>query len=302
MGPASDAVVLRGAAPAPWFAPNPDPSCFFKSRGHKKALAYLEFGLAQGEGVVVITGAAGVGKTALVNQLRRRVDAGRVAIVALPRSGTDDVRARALIDEQVRGGRRVLLVADDAHELAPAALDALGRLVDGGRDGRPAAQLVLLGEPALTDVLALDELSALRARVVAAFELKPLQPEEADGYVRCRLSSGGWRGVPALDDELAAALHARAGGVPGAIDRLAARAFAAAAIAGAERVGLDQMIEVAVPVAAATAADERVASLERRVAEQEAVLRRVLSLFVDLLDEVRDVRPVRPRWSDQGEG
>jgi len=56
------------------FQLNPDPSFYFASRGHKRAMSYLEYGLHQGEGFIVITGEIGAGKTTLVRNLFRRVD------------------------------------------------------------------------------------------------------------------------------------------------------------------------------------------------------------------------------------
>ena len=48
------------------FQLNPDPRFFFASKGHKRAFAYLEYGLSLGEGFIVITGEVGAGKTVLV--------------------------------------------------------------------------------------------------------------------------------------------------------------------------------------------------------------------------------------------
>ena len=57
------------------FQLNPDPDFFFGSRGHRRAMAYLEYGLHQGEGFIVITGEVGAGKTTLVRNLLRRIPA-----------------------------------------------------------------------------------------------------------------------------------------------------------------------------------------------------------------------------------
>ena len=53
------------------FQLRPDPHFFYGSKGHKRALAYLEYGLSQGEGFIVITGEVGAGKTTLVRHLLR---------------------------------------------------------------------------------------------------------------------------------------------------------------------------------------------------------------------------------------
>ena len=55
------------------FALNPDPKFFFGSKGHKRAMAYLEYGLSLGEGFIVITGEIGAGKTMLVRYLFKKL-------------------------------------------------------------------------------------------------------------------------------------------------------------------------------------------------------------------------------------
>ena len=56
------------------FQLNPDPSFFYASRGHKRAMAYLQYGLYQREGFIVITGDVGAGKTTLIRSLLEQLD------------------------------------------------------------------------------------------------------------------------------------------------------------------------------------------------------------------------------------
>src|SRR5215471_5899061 len=62
----------------PPFQLNPDPSFYFDSRGHSHALAYLKFGVHQGEGFIVVTGEIGAGKTTLVRALLEELNADEV--------------------------------------------------------------------------------------------------------------------------------------------------------------------------------------------------------------------------------
>ena len=55
------------------FQLNPDPSFFFQSAGHQRAMAYLRYGLQQGQGFIIVTGDVGTGKTMLVNNLFREI-------------------------------------------------------------------------------------------------------------------------------------------------------------------------------------------------------------------------------------
>lgn len=56
------------------FQLKPDPNFFFGSKGHKRAMSYLEYGLGQREGFIVITGEVGAGKTTLVRNLFRKLE------------------------------------------------------------------------------------------------------------------------------------------------------------------------------------------------------------------------------------
>ena len=51
------------------FQLSPDPRFFFNSKIHKRALAYLRYGVKQGEGFIIITGDVGTGKSMLVSAL-----------------------------------------------------------------------------------------------------------------------------------------------------------------------------------------------------------------------------------------
>ena len=76
------------------FQLNPDPAFFFGSRGHKRAFAYLQYGLHQSEGFIVITGEIGAGKTTLVRSLLEQIDPGRL-VAAQPAGGKSKALVRA---------------------------------------------------------------------------------------------------------------------------------------------------------------------------------------------------------------
>ena len=62
------------------FQLSPDPRFFFSSKGHRRAMAYLVYGVHQGEGFMVITGEIGAGKTMLVRTLARQLESQNVVI------------------------------------------------------------------------------------------------------------------------------------------------------------------------------------------------------------------------------
>jgi type II secretory pathway predicted ATPase ExeA len=77
------------------FQLNPDPSFFYASRGHKRAMAYLQYGLYQREGFIVITGDVGAGKTTLIRSLLEQLDPKEFVAAQLVSTQLDADRIRA---------------------------------------------------------------------------------------------------------------------------------------------------------------------------------------------------------------
>jgi type II secretory pathway predicted ATPase ExeA len=223
----------------PPFRLTPDPRFFYQGGTHKRALSYLVYGLSRREGFVVVTGEIGAGKTVLVDHLL----AAGLATDLLParltstRLGPEDVvyaavgafglgdgpggRTAAL--ERLRaaiGGRAPVLIVDEAQALSPDALEELRLLAEACRDGTAGLQVVLLGQPALRDLLAGHAMEQLRQRVVAAAHLGALSREETRAYAEHRLRRAGWRDDPRIAPELFDVVHAEAGGVPRRINAL----------------------------------------------------------------------------------
>lgn len=65
------------------FQLTPDPRFWFDTATHRKAMAYLGYGLAQGEGFIVITGDVGAGKTTLVGHLMDTIDPTRLHVIKI---------------------------------------------------------------------------------------------------------------------------------------------------------------------------------------------------------------------------
>jgi type II secretory pathway predicted ATPase ExeA len=240
----------------------PEPQFFFASSTHRKALSYLDYGLRQGEGFLVLSGEIGAGKSLLVAHLLSRLDRGNLTAVSLASGGLEPMDAlwliaeglglepsgagkapllaaiRRCLSEQDRAGRRVLLVVDEAQSLPHATLEELRLLTDLGGGGHAGPQCFLVGQPQLRPLLARPELEQLRQRVVASCHLEPLGEEETGRYVRHRLEIAGWHGKPALAEGVGAAVHAATGGVPRRINLLCGRLMLLGAVEGRDR--LDQ--------------------------------------------------------------
>ena len=82
------------------FQLTPDPHFYFESGTHRKAMSYLGYGLAQGEGFIVITGDVGAGKTTLVGHLMNTIDPSRLTAVKLVSTQVEGDDLLRLVAEQ----------------------------------------------------------------------------------------------------------------------------------------------------------------------------------------------------------
>ncbi len=327
------------------FQLTPDARFYFESRTHKKAMAYLGYGLAQGEGFIVITGDIGAGKSTLVAHLMATIDRARlnaINIVSTQVEGTDMLRlvaqglglstggiekaqllelVEAQLEEQARTGRRTLLIVDEAQNLPVSALEELRMLSNYQVGGRALLQIFLLGQPEFRDELAKSEsLEQLRQRVIATHHLEPMGENELEPYILHRLELAGSNGRPTFDPAAVAEIYCYTGGVPRRVNQLVSRILLHGGVEQLETISADAVRAVIADIAADTrqpAHDERVlplrtaslrsetahqpqepvrdlalerlvASLEARLEEQEAALRRVLTLLVDWAENEAD--------------
>ncbi|MEH3101886.1 AAA family ATPase [Sphingomonas adhaesiva] len=344
------------------FQLTPDPRFWFDTATHRKAMAYLGYGLAQGEGFIVVTGEIGAGKTTLMGHLTAQIDPAGLNVITIVStqvehddllrivasglgvgtSGKTKAELLLLIERGLhavaRSGRRTLLIVDEAQALPHSALEELRMLSNFQAGGHAMLQIFLLGQPEFRERLnGSDRLEQLRQRVIAVHHLEPMGADEVDAYVGHRLMVAGWTGRPAFADDAFPALHAASDGVPRRLNQLMTRVLLHASMSGAERIDaalvaaveadrdrdlsgpvtvapavaqevpepvsepqlepLSQPEPVAPPRAtpvmsivppAAEKPDEalvaRVAQLEARIAEQDAALRRVLTLLVDWVE------------------
>lgn len=229
------------------FSLRPDPTFFFGSQGHKRALAYLDYGLAQREGFIVITGDIGAGKTTLVRNMLGRLPADQIVAAQLSNTylGTEDtlrmvlagfgiaagaggksgllLQLETFLRDCDRQGRRALLVVDEAQNLQPRAVEELRMLSNFQTDERSLLQTFLLGQPEFRRTLHSPELHQLRQRVIATYHLGPMDEAETRAYIEHRLRTVGWTGDPAWSDDAHAAIYAHSGGIPRTTNQLCDR-------------------------------------------------------------------------------
>ena len=243
------------------FQLTPDPTFYFESLTHRKALSYLSYGLAQSEGFVVITGEVGAGKSTLVAHLMATIDPARLTAAQIVTSkldgeelvhvvaqafgliveGHDKASAlgaiEAFLHDEARAGRRCLLVVDESQNLAIDALEELRMLSNFQLGAHPLLQTLLLGQPEFRDTIQEHpQLEQLRQRVIAAHHLDAMELGEVQPYIEHRLKCVGWNGNPKFDQRVFTELFEASGGVPRRINQICNRLMMLGAVDQRNRI------------------------------------------------------------------
>lgn len=250
------------------FQLNPDPSFFYGSRGHKRAMAYLEYGLHQSEGFIVITGEIGAGKTTIVRSLLEQLDPDKVVAANLVSTQIDandmlrmvaaafGVPSRTLdkaglllaletfLVSVAASGKRALLIVDEAQNLTPAAVEELRMLSNFQLEDHALLQSFLVGQPEFRDIMQSGEMQQLRQRVIASYHLGPLDSQETRGYIEHRLGHVGWNNDPAFEPGAYTAIYGYTGGIPRKINTLCDRLLLGAYLSERHTIGEADVREV----------------------------------------------------------
>lgn len=229
------------------FQLSPDSEFFYASKTHSKGLAYLHYGINQGEGFVVVTGIPGTGKTTLLNTLMSQLPKDRFLVAKLSNTlldTTDLFRTISLLFglkadgsskvdllreleqylvQQARAGRKVLLLIDEAHNLSPQLLEELRLLSNFQFHDRFILQTFLLGQQQLEDILNLPDMLQLRQRVLVSHRLEPILRNEIGEYIEHRLKTCGWQGTPEFSPNSLILVHHYSDGIPRQINTLCDR-------------------------------------------------------------------------------
>jgi putative secretion ATPase (PEP-CTERM system associated) len=230
------------------FQLNPDPSFFFGSRQHRRAMAYLEYGLHQNEGFIVITGEIGAGKTTLVRNLLDKLDPKKVvaaqlvstmldaedmlrmvsAAFGLPVVNLDKaailLTLEAFLVSLTEKGKRALMIVDEAQNLTPRAVEELRMLSNFQLEDHALLQSFLIGQPEFRQTMQSPHMQQLRQRVIASCHIGPMDAEDTRAYVEHRLKLVGWKGAsPQFESGAYDFIYEFSNGIPRRINTLCDR-------------------------------------------------------------------------------
>jgi putative secretion ATPase (PEP-CTERM system associated) len=231
-------------------------------------MAYLNYGLSEREGFIVITGDIGAGKTTLVGQLLSQLDRDKhisatvvtsqlegddalrmvASAFGLPFQGLDKASVLRAIEsflrESRRAGKHVLLIVDEVQNMRVSALEELRMLSNFQQDNKPLLQCFLVGQPEFRRIMARPEMEQLRQRVIASCHLEPLDEDETRAYIEHRLMTVGWCGDPDITPEAFRTIYRYSCGVPRRINTLCGRLLLFGSIEERHVVDVETVLEV----------------------------------------------------------
>src|SRR5687768_6890703 len=232
------------------FSITPDPRYLFLSERHAEALAHLVYGINEAGGFIQLTGEVGTGKTTVVRSLLTQAPKhAEIALILNPRmtpaefllaiceelgisvAAESERSLKDLVDilndyllKAHAAGRRVVLVVDEAQNLAPDVLEQVRLLTNLETETQKLLQIILIGQPELRELLARTELRQLAQRITGRYHLDPLSGDETAAYVRHRLRvAGATREV--FSDWALREVRRLSGGVPRLINIICDRAL-----------------------------------------------------------------------------
>ena len=237
------------------FSITPDPAYLYLSPRHQEALGHLLYGTGQYGGFVQLTGEVGTGKTTIVRTLlAQKIDDVDVAVVLNPRQNEQEFVAsicdelhvaypqpatlKTLVDvlnahllQAHAGGRRTVVIIDEAQNLQPVVLEQVRLLTNLETHKEKLLRIMLVGQPELSTLLARPDLRQLAQRITARYHLTPLEPHEVGQYISHRLTvAGGDANLFAPAAVQAVQRHSR--GVPRLVNVLCDRALLGAYATG----------------------------------------------------------------------
>lgn len=218
----------------------PNPEILFLSKNHANALTYLEYGLSEKVGFILLTGEIGAGKTTLIRHILNKIESHmEIAVIFNTNFTSDQLLGRILsefeitcdstekevhlellyqflIDRYARG-RHVLLIVDEAQNLTDEALEDIRMLSNLQTDDRILLQIMLVGQPELKHRLNTPDFDQLAQRIAVNYHITPLEEDQTRLYIAYRIEKAG--GSPELfTPEAIKKIYQHAKGIPRTIN------------------------------------------------------------------------------------
>lgn len=238
----------------------PDPHFLFLSPVHQEAIQHLRYGIAEKKGFIVLTGEVGCGKTTLCRYLLEEIESKPIetALIMNPRvSETQLLQAilRELGVGQIKQskqecleqlnrhllklvdqGRDIVVIIDEAQNMTFQALENIRLLSNLETNTRKLLQIILIGQPELKEKLQHKSLRQLKQRILVHYDLRPLNQEEMEQYIRYRLILAGANGRPEFSKSAMKKVYKHSKGIPRLVNNLCDKSILSAYIKTRDKV------------------------------------------------------------------
>lgn len=233
------------------FGVTPDPAYLYPSQTHREALASLSSGIKADRGFMALIAEPGMGKTTLLYQLLDEwrnsartvflfqtqcdsreffryvlgelgIDAEQMGLAAMHR------KLNEILFDEMLFGKRFILIVDEAQNLSETVLETVRLLSNFETPHTKLMQIVLAGQPQLTEKLAQPRLAQLRQRIAVLSHLAPLTAAETVCYVEHRLKVAGYCGEPLFAADALQLIARRSQGIPRNINNICYNSLAVA--------------------------------------------------------------------------
>jgi general secretion pathway protein A len=215
----------------------PNPDFLFPSKSHKRAVTYLDYGIRERAGFILLTGEVGSGKTTIIRDLIKKfgdtvvlakvfntsVDCNQLMAMinndfGLPVHGKDKVALWRdlndfLIDQYAKGNKPTLII-DEAQNLTPKILEEIRMLSNLETNDAKLLQIIMVGQPELRETLAIPSLLQLRQRISINCHVHPLTRTELEEYILYRLQVAGNRNAVTFCDQCFDIIYRYSRGIP----------------------------------------------------------------------------------------
>ena len=226
----------------------PNPAYFYLSKSHEEAMAHLNYAISQGDGFVEITGEVGTGKTTLcrtfLESLNGTVEAAYIFNPKLgpkqllktineefgintQESDTKDLidRLNAFLMQKKASGKKVILLIDEAQNLNRNVLEQLRLLSNLETNRDKLLQIILVGQPELSEILNSHALRQVGQRITLSYQLRPLTGTECKEYIHYRIGIAAQKTAIKFDRSAYRQIYKYSKGIPRLINIVCDRAL-----------------------------------------------------------------------------
>jgi type II secretory pathway predicted ATPase ExeA len=316
------------------FGATPDPRYLYPSETHREAMASLKYGFFSNRGFTAMIAPPGMGKTTLlfrfledIRETSRSIFLFDIDPGCEPREfvgyilrdlGITPGKGSAEMHEQLsealvretRAGRKFVVVIDEAQNLSDAVLERVRLLTNFETSRGKLMQIVLSGQPQLSDKLIQPSLVQLRQRISTICRLKPLSAEETVAYIGYRLKQAGYDGEPLFANDALKLITEASQGTPRTINNLCFNALSLCRALNRKQIDGTMVSEVIADLELIPQSREPIVAVDEAEAKQTSepqdrkratrlLRRRVLSTAVVIIICVLGALGLTQRWVPQ---